>query len=134
MQQSTYTVEEGESVEVCAQIIGLIERIVNITINTIDDTDASGKSITNLANPFIQYHGYHTVHLSLAASSDFLPVTESLSFIPSGSQQKCINISIPQDRTVENNESFSVVVNSSDQDVVLASSEATVIIIDEDSK
>lgn len=70
-----------------------------------------------------------------AASADYLPRIEGVSFHPSELPERCITISVVEDEIVENDETFSIALSSSDSTVTFNSTQATVTILDdEDSK
>lgn len=67
-------------------------------------------------------------------SSDFSSTTTNLVFIPDTAEMMmCTDISIIDDTAVENNESFSVLLNTSVAGVTTAPSVGQVTILDDDS-
>ena len=69
----------------------------------------------------------------LALGQDFADVLTILTFSDQVSRQ-CVNISIAMDGIVEPEESFNVVLETSDPAVVLGTSTAQVVIAESDSK
>ena len=64
---------------------------------------------------------------------DYSPVSTQLLFQPTATQQ-CRNIAIVQDNILEADETFSVQLSTTDQNVTLIPANATVIIEDNDSE
>ena len=73
------------------------------------------------------------IAFQLTADNDFTSTTIELEFQPM-STRVCGNISILEDSRLENSETFSVEVNTTDQAVVLNPMMAIVSIADNDSK
>jgi len=72
--------------------------------------------------------------LVLAAGRDFLaPMSTTLTFFPANSPEpRCVTISIEDDHTLEDTESFSVHLATSDDDVKLLYNYSTITILDDD--
>lgn len=84
----------------------------------------------NLLNKPSLYYEY----LDDVGDNDYTPVVITLTFQDS-EEQLCVNVTITDDQTLESNESFTVRPNTSDVDVIIASSTATLVEIDDnDSK
>ena len=67
------------------------------------------------------------------ASRDYTPIMIELAF-PASITVSCVNISISGDLDLEDNEVFTVQLDSSDQAILFRPSSATVTITDDDSK
>ena len=80
------------------------------------------------------YFAIQTYLLVLAAGSDFLaPMSTTLTFIPANSSEpRCVTISIEDDHALEDTESFSVHLATSDDDVKLLYNYSTITILDDD--
>ena len=69
------------------------------------------------------------------APGDFSLLTEQLTFNPeNGSQRDCAIIMVENDLTLEDDESFSVILTTTDPDVIIAPNLTVVTITDDDSK
>ena len=69
------------------------------------------------------------------APGDFLLVRNQLTFNPgSGLQRDCATITVGSDTTLEDDESFSVVLTTTDPDVIISPNTAVVTITNDDSK
>ena len=73
-----------------------------------------------------------------AGANDFIPLANGVLTIPSTatvSTAVCFNITVTSDMIVENNETFTISVETSNpDDVILGATTATVTIVDDDSK
>ena len=69
----------------------------------------------------------------IAGPGDYTEVSVQLSFQP-GESEMCTAISITNDAILEDSETFSVQINTTDQAVILNPSSATVTILDNDSE
>ena len=70
-----------------------------------------------------------------AAPGDFLLVRNQLTFNPgSGLQRDCATITVVSDTTLEDDESFSVVLTTTDPDVIISRNTTVVTITNDDSK
>ena len=80
------------------------------------------------------YFAIQTYLLVLAAGSDFLaPMSTTLTFIPANSSEpRCVTISIEDDHALEDTESFSVHLATSDDDVKLLYNYSPITILDND--
>ena len=69
------------------------------------------------------------------ATGDLLLLTNQLTFNPgSGLQRDCATITVGSDTILEDDESFSVVMTTTDPDVTISPNIAVVTITDDDSK
>lgn len=68
-----------------------------------------------------------------AGSNDFTSIPLVLTFQPS-TTELCVNISVSRDVVLEDDEVFTVQLNTSDKAVLLSLSSANVTIVDNDSK
>ena len=69
------------------------------------------------------------------APGDFSSLVDQLTFNPgSGLQQDCATITVGSDTTLEDDESFSVVLTTTDPDVIISPNTAFVTITNDDSK
>ena len=69
------------------------------------------------------------------APGDFLSLVDQLTFNPgSGLQRDCATITVGRDITLEDDESFSVVLTTTDPDVIISRNTTVVTITDDDSK
>lgn len=131
LEQTSYTVEEGSgTLSVCAVLSGMAQRNVTVTLSTVQGI-AQGKYTF-----FFQNRGTcvnSCIAFRLTADSDFTSTTIELEFQPA-STRACGNISILEDSRLENSETFSVELNTTDQAVVLNPMMAIVSIADNDSK
>ena len=72
---------------------------------------------------------------SIAPAGDFSSLMDQLTFNSgSGLQRECATITVGSDTTLEDNESFSVVLTTTDPDVIISQNTAVVTIINDDSK
>ena len=80
--------------------------------------------------------GWSLVELMFSvANGDLLLLTNQLTFNPgSGLQQDCATITVGSDTILEDDESFSVVMTTTDPDVTISPNTAVVTITDDDSK
>ena len=70
----------------------------------------------------------------VAVSSDFSPISSlELTFQP-GRIEECAEITIQEDTILEGSETFSIQVNTRDQNVTLTPANTTITIEDNDSK
>ena len=76
---------------------------------------------------------FKSMSATLALGVDFGDVLTLITFSDQASRQ-CVNVSIAMDGIVEPEESFNVVLETSDPAVMLAVSTAQVVITDSDSK
>lgn len=106
--QAVYITEEADlSVEVCVSLTGGLEREAVVSISTEDST--------------------------AMAEADYVSLSSIVTFIPGDlSQVGCMAVAVNQDQTLENNETFLVVISSSDPGIDIALQESTVIVIDSD--
>ena len=78
------------------------------------------------------------IPFSCAGANDFSPLANEVLTIPSTaavSTAVCLNITVPVDMMVEDNETFTITVETSNpNDVIMGPSTATVTIVDNDSK
>lgn len=72
--------------------------------------------------------------LTPTAFTDFISTSDDLLFLPIGPTESCVQIVLLEDSIVENDEVFSVVLESTDPDVVLSPTSARVTIVDDDGK
>ena len=69
------------------------------------------------------------------APGDFLSLVEQLTFIPgNGFRQNCATITVGSDTILEDDESFSVVLTTTDPDVTISPNTTVVTITNDDSK
>ena len=70
------------------------------------------------------------------AGGDYISAISAETFTSGsmGGAARCVNISIIDDRALEDNETFTVVLTTSDPDVILGTSRTTVTITDNDGK
>ena len=95
-------------IEVCASLIGMIARDVNVRLSTVPDSAEGGSDFTSLAG-------------------------DVRTFLPSSQPDDvCWTISIINDDNVEGQEIFLVNINSDDIRVTLNPDTAQVIIMEED--
>ena len=72
---------------------------------------------------------------SIAPAGDFLSLVDQLTFNPgSGLQRDCATITVGNNTTLEDDESFSVVLTTTDSDVIISQNTAVVTITNDDSK
>ena len=130
LNQTLYSVGEGSgSQTVCAILSGMIERSVTVTLSTVQGT-AQGEG--NIWNPSsFKFKFIHYIYQP--TDIDFDSMTVELEFQPE-STTVCVAIPISEDLQLENNELFSVELDTTDQAVVLNPRVAQVAIIDNDSK
>ena len=140
LEQSVYSVAEADGfVEVCAVLQGQLARDVNVELRTEGDTasefiDVCMKFTYPCQSPHIRTIYFSLcVYKLLALVQDFGDVMTILTFTDQRSRQ-CVNISIAMDGIVEPEESFNVVLETSDPAVVLGTSTAQVLIADSDGK
>jgi hypothetical protein len=106
LQAIMVSVEEGNTVMVCAELVGQIEITVEVTIMT----ESSGLA---------------------EAGSDYSEVTDILTFV-SGQLVQCVELSALLDNVLEEEESLSVLLtNANSENVLLMPNQATVVITDQ---
>ena len=107
LNQSVYlTHETKQFVEICFSYIGKLERIVEVLFSSMDVDAVQGEDYQSLSVPF--------------------------TFDQEGSS--CINVTVEEDSILEDNETFQVVLLSSDPAVNFSLSRADVIIEDSNCK
>ena len=105
---------------------------VFIRLNTLVDTEPSLEGVLFYPHPVI------LVDFSFAGASDFSLLANEVLTIPSTaavSTAVCRDITVSSDMIVEDNETFTISVETSNlNDVIMGSSTATVTILDNDGK
>ena len=115
----------------CASLAELAERDVVVSLSTLPGT-AQGK--LRVAAERIWSSKLSRWNLfSPIASRDYTPIMIELTF-PASTTVSCVNISISGDLDLEDNEVFTVQLDSSDRAILFRPSSATVTITDDDSK
>ena len=122
------SINEGESVQVCATLVTMeyTERNFIIAVVTNDDTGANTK-LTVLADIIV-----HAIGLG---SFDYNAVSSNKTFT-SGSingAMKCVNITILDDNTLEGNQTFTVTYMTADSSIRLGANMTVITIMDDDS-
>lgn len=146
--QSSYTVLEGQGMlTVCANITGRTERPVQLTLST-QSVSAKGKNQFGLFVEYCKVYLYNYQYLrhqlsifSLRfghiAGIDYVEASINLNFEPSDvlSRTKCFTITILDDSGLDEEpiKFFQVLLNTTDDKVVITSDEAMVMIWDDDS-
>ena len=133
LEMDVYSIaEDSGSLVVCAVITSeqlLSAETVSVQLSATDGTAGELMDAGNALNTLTD-----TIPPSLTeAGSDYFLGTMSLTFTANGLTQ-CGGISITQDSRVENDETFTLQLTSSDPDVTLGASMATVTILNDDSK
>ena len=130
LEKSEYRVTEGEiSVRVCANFseTDIIDRTVLATLETLPSDSAMGKLLLALNSTCSTYSFVHT------AMTDFVPVVQTLTF--NSNVLLCVDVEINDDSVLEDTETFSITLSSSDPHVIVgAVGLASVIISDDDCK
>ena len=137
LQRTVFTIMEGGNVSVCVSASNVVGRSVSVTLNTAVVTAQGGlyrhKDIICLYYVFLTYYKYILWHRK--DGGDYMGVTKDIVFGPNEPLlEQCVEILIIEDEVVENSETFLVSLVSSDEDVTLQNSMATVTIIDDDCK
>lgn len=126
LQAVRYSVEEGNSVMVCAELVGEIEIAVEVTLSSETSGLAEGINITT----YTSYTSYWYYLLHFSAGRDYSTLSVVLTFEREDVEQ-CVNISTMADNVVEEEETFSVLLSSpSPQNVTLMPNRAPVAIMD----
>ena len=135
LQHVLYSVQEGDSLMLCAELVGQIEINVEVTLSTLSDGSTEGTCIdtytlaVRIIIPLSIIVYTFSATLSVTCT-DYLPVSEVLTFEP-GVLKNCINFSALSDVLVENEEIVLVVLsNANPQNVTLDPSQATIVIVD----
>ena len=130
LDKSEYRVTEGEiSVRVCANFseTDVIDRTVLATLETLPSDSAMGKLLLALNSTCSTYSFLHT------AMTDFVPVVQTLTF--NSNVLLCVDVEIYDDSVLEDTETFSITLSSSDPQVIVgAVGVASIIISDDDCK
>ena len=135
LQRTVFTIMEGGNVSVCVSASNAVGRNVTVTLNTAVVTAKGGlyrhKDIilcfSHLLLIFILWHRKD--------GGDYMGVTKDIVFGPNEPLlEQCVEILLIEDEVVENSETFLVSLVSTDEDVTLQNSMATVTIIDDDCK
>ncbi len=126
-ESTTYTTEEGTTVEVCAVIIsGMLEREAVVTLTSRDGSAEGERELGNAKSKrMISFSSSYT------AGADYTAVNSDLTFSEAVSRV-CRNVSTEEDDILEGDEEFLLDLTTSDPDVVVSVSEATVTITDDD--
>jgi hypothetical protein len=77
-------------------------------------------------------YSFGTISGTAAAGADFTTHTEQLTFSPGGADPKIVRVPLVDNNRVEGDEEFSVLLSTSDSDVNIVNSPATVRIVDDD--
>ncbi len=129
----SYGVDENDAlVTVCAEIIqGEIARPVIIFYSTMD-----GSALSNNPHSFRNLMSIIYYYTFFAGSDDYTSVSSmELTFQPAtATEPRCGDIQIVNEDVLEEDESFNVILGSSDNAVVVDSNTATVTIRNDDSK
>ena len=75
---------------------------------------------------------FGTIPGTAAAGADFTTHTEQLTFSPGDADPKIVRVPLVDNNRVEGDEEFSVLLSTSDSDVNIVNSPATVRIVDDD--
>ena len=130
LEKSEYRVTEGEiSVRVCANFseADIINRTVLATLETLPSDSAMGTLLLALNSTCSTYPFLHT------AMTDFVPVAQTLTF--NSNVLLCVDVEINDDSVLENTETFSITLSSSDPHVIVgAVGLASIIVSDDDCK
>lgn len=127
------TEEEGSVITACVSIVGnvLIEREITVTFSTINGAQ-QGTVVTNFSR---QLARTVTKLLFLSDVTDFVPITEVLSFDPvSPTDPQCRTVTIINDNILEDDEVIQILIESSDSAVIISNPSVNVTIIDIDSE
>ena len=133
LQSMLQSIDEGDgTVQVCATLLAMedTERDFVITLATSEDT---GMCVHDYMSAHL-IHGF--LFIPALANFDYTHILSNLSF-NSGSingSTECLIISVIDDSALEGEQTFFVMLNSSDSDVILGRSTTTVIITDNDGK
>ena len=129
-ERNEYPVSEGDgSVTVCINLNNVIERNVTVAVSTQAIT-AQGKPPFLTSNPF-KLIFYFFSHYS-SDTVDFSPLSQTIVFAPTLPQLQCVSIFVTSDLTLEENETFFAVLNSTGPDVIINPDIATVTILNDD--
>ncbi len=136
--------EESDFVTICVLITAeeIIQRPIEIGIAT-EDREASGTLLLNSYSVYTMgtviiklgkiWRGHLLTMPLNTAPSDYLQLNITLT-VPSGSNETCANISIVSDDQLEGNETFVVLLTSSDSNIEFGNIITMVTISDNDCK
>ena len=123
--------EEGLQVEVCVIVINSTpSREVIVTLSS-SDVDAEG-ALFNVRH-CTAMHDQRNVMFIYVAPGDYTAIAEDLTFSASETRI-CRNVIPAEDDILEEDEDFLLTLATSDSNVVLRPSEATVSILNDDSR
>ena len=127
-QQTSYTVRESaSSLQVCVEMIGGEAAIpVQVTLMTGPPGNAEGNVLA-----LQMYAATYTFHFTGVV--DFISLSDVSLVFTGANGVECVDIFVLDDETVEVNETFSVLLTSSNSAVDIGQNSATVAIIDDDT-
>ena len=137
LQQTSYSVGEGNgSLSVCVSINRTAERDVVVSLVAISQT-AQGR--VYYVNPWISIWVIilwviNCIDFHSSVPNDYAQPTPMELTIVAGTDQQCTSISIADDAILENDELFSLQLNTTDQAVTLHPISANITIGDNDGK
>ena len=125
----SYSIPEANvSVEVCVNLIGVLEKAIVANISTSDGS-ALGKCHIKQCSGL---QGF-IADLIIAAGVDYTPVSIEIEFNSKVAMQ-CQAVQVISDTILEIDEMFFVTLEISDPDVLLENNMATIVIEDDDRK
>ena len=134
LQQDTYTVNENiGSARVCTNLVGNLERVVTVNVSTLSATAQGLYVCSNTLYLLV----YIYISSECTAGLDFSsvsPIPLIFSETIQGNVTDCVEIPIVNDTFLELDENFIVSLDTSDRAINILQNQATVTIIDNDSK
>ena len=119
----TFTaVEESQVATICVTLEDDTERNVTVTL-------ASNEQSLTIA---YQYFFVSTTNLVPLPADDFVNFSTSLTFtIGESGREICHNVSVTDDDVLEDTETYTITLSSSDEDIIIQSPTASLVIVDE---
>ena len=132
-EQTTYSVEEGLQVEVCVIVINsTLSRETVVTLSS-SDNDAEGNLFIILNIVLLCMCDSRNIVSIDVAPGDYAAIAEDLTFSASETRI-CRNVISAEDDILEDDEGLLLTLATSDVTVILRRSEATVTILNDDSR
>ena len=131
-EQTTYTVREGQVLEVCAVVTsGTLDRDASVQLSSVDD-EADGKIV---AAKMLIWLLQKSDFFFSPAPGDYNPIVEDLTFSASVTRV-CVNVISVADSILEDNENFTLAITLTTAGAVdrLTPDQAIITIIDSGGK
>ena len=121
---SSYFVDEGNTLSVCVQLQGTIQRSIAISIST-----HNGSAISEYQSKCLV-----TLGTCAAGDRDFSAITDSRHEFHQSQTEQCIEVLTLEDDVHENQEDFTVQISTADDAVILETDVANIFLVDNDGK